>query len=263
MNKKYLICDTNIWYGIADGSINPEILKDYSLVATGINIVEIAQTPMLVSNISLVKNCVKAIKENHKMLFHSNFYDHMISIFDEGFKPNNEASEKVIEGMERLLQADINQIPESNIINTQKGTQGILERKKSFTNEFNKNLYEEKKILQDKSTRDLYKKGDHTISNRRYVAALLIDYHNKFYEGDIKVSEHDPNWSKLDFFMRTWDIYTRKLDLQKDMKLDKNDFADLFNLVYVQPGFKYTTLERKWVSIFKQDPILAKYFIEI
>ena len=36
-----IICDTNIWYDIANGNIKPEKIKRLNLVGTAVNVVEI------------------------------------------------------------------------------------------------------------------------------------------------------------------------------------------------------------------------------
>ena len=46
------------------------------------------------------------------------------------------------------------------------------------------------------------------------------------------------------------------------MKFQPNDFYDLSNLVYVQPGDKYWTKEKRWKRIISERANLDEYLVK-
>lgn len=64
-----VICDTNIWYNIANGLISDKQLDGVQLLGTSVNIREIASTPNLVKDIELMSRVVKAMYNySHKVI---------------------------------------------------------------------------------------------------------------------------------------------------------------------------------------------------
>ncbi len=64
--KIKIICDTNVWYGLGDGTISDsEILDRSSLVATQVNIREFTFTYNLLNNEDLARNAIKAAFKYH------------------------------------------------------------------------------------------------------------------------------------------------------------------------------------------------------
>ncbi len=63
--------------------------------------------------------------------------------------------------------------------------------------------------------------------------------------------------------MTTIEYYYKKLEIDTKRKYDKNDLLDLFNLVYVQPGYKYLTSENKWNNLSKENRQIDDYLIRI
>ncbi len=47
------------------------------------------------------------------------------------------------------------------------------------------------------------------------------------------------------------------------MKIDENDWFDLFLLAYVQPGNLVWTFEKRWLILIKEKAHLEKYLFDI
>ena len=73
--KDLIICDTNIWYGIASNSILKEEYENKKLVLTGHAIDEIISSENVYKNPSLVKKVVKAIRLNMTKLIHEDPFE--------------------------------------------------------------------------------------------------------------------------------------------------------------------------------------------
>lgn len=260
---EYLVCDTNIWYGIADGTINPETLKDYYLIGTAVSIYEMASTPMILSNFELVKGGIKALLDYHHRILKGNFYDHLICQFDNKYIPDYSTTEEILQEMLRIPEMNFPSIPQSNIVNTKERISRMQIDKEKLIAELNSKFAIEKRAIDDPKKKRKYKKTDFTHSNKRHIIALANDYLNRTSRYVPNITIDHSGWKNLEFFLQTWNKFFLMLDTQSDMKLSKNDLPDLFNLVYVQPGQKYVTRDSKWIGIFKQDPLLSNYYVEI
>lgn len=258
-----LVCDTNIWYDIADGNISPNALMKYSMIGTGINISEFASTSKLINNPRHLVRALKAMHQYHALIIKSNFMDHMMSLFDESFESNDTTNDRLLDGFSTYMQIDIDEIPIDNIEKASRQIDEIRRMKDETTSAFNVKIPEIRQIIKDSGGKKVHRKKDFFKSHRKFFSDLLSIFSNHYYHKDFRIPVEDSNWTKLDFFIRTWDEYFRSMELSHNMKLQGNDFADLFNLVYVQPGVRYTTRERKWITLFKSDEVLSEYFIEL
>lgn len=69
-------------------------------------------------------------------------------------------------------------------------------------------------------------------------------------EMDIRLRSYD--WAKIELFVRVYGQFRIELVRDKSRKVEPNDFYDLWNLVYVQPGDKYWTHEKLWNRLIKE-----------
>ena len=257
-----LVCDTNIWYDIADGNISPNVFKKYDLIGTGINISEFAASPNLLSNLKHLIKALRSMRQYHAVIMKSNFIDHMINLFCDDFVSDDTTNDRLLNEFLVLMQIDINEIPIGDLEDASKQICEIQQKKKEMTSAFNKRIPEIRRIIKDTGGKKEHRKKNFTESHRQFFSDIIFSFSEYFYQKGIKISIDDPNWLKLDFFIRSWDKYFRTMELSNNMILHGNDFADLFNLAYVQPGVKYTTRENKWINLFKSDQILSEYFID-
>ncbi len=75
------------------------------------------------------------------------------------------------------------------------------------------------------------------------------------------------DWSLIEFHLEVHASYLRILKMNRSAKPPKfkvNDWADLFNLSYVQPGMKYLTFEKQtrgWRQSVQGNSVLENYFM--
>ena len=58
-------------------------------------------------------------------------------------------------------------------------------------------------------------------------------------------------WEKVDLFINVFDEFCKDHEMT-NRKVKPNDFYDLFNLAYVQPGDKYWTKEKYWNRLIER-----------
>ena len=69
------------------------------------------------------------------------------------------------------------------------------------------------------------------------------------------------DWSSIELFMIVTEIYFKKLETTKDMKVKGNDIVDWFNIMYVSQDDKYLTFDNKWRNYILYDDRIKHYLI--
>jgi hypothetical protein len=258
MSHKEIICDTCIWYDIANGIKSIEQLNDVQLIGTYINVTEISSTPKLYRNLSLVIRTVDTMHRYYHRVFIEDPFEYLISLFHSDFKPNTDKVRRLLNKFSSFKDLDVNDIPEKNIIDTEKQIKEMLDADRKVVNKINEDLLVIRENIKRNGGIDNHRKSDFIESRKNYISDLVLDYSREHCVKEYKLDINDKSWDQLEFFLYTWDSFFKELEIGK-RKFHINDLGDLFNLVYVQPGFKYWTSERKWNLIFNSNERLKKY----
>ena len=84
--KELVVCDTNIWYRIGSGEINPKEIES-GTVATFNSIYELYHSENLYYDPIAVKNALKALKSADYIIF-KNPFDHILLLDNPNYKPD-------------------------------------------------------------------------------------------------------------------------------------------------------------------------------
>lgn len=255
-----VICDTNVWYNISNGLISDEQLDGVQLFGTSVNIREISSTPNLVNDIELMARVIKAMyNHSHKVII-QNPMEYLISLFYWDYEPNTETERRLLEdGFNALMDIDLKKIPEQNVIDTKNQIDELVKADAELANKINTGLIKIRQEIKKQVGKEKHRKKNFTVKWKEFISNLVIEYSKKHCD---KVYELDINsqvWEQLEFFLITWESYFKNNLEIGNWKFDKNDWEDLFNLIYVCPGRKYWTYERKWNTIFEGNDRLRKY----
>ena len=74
----------------------------------------------------------------------------------------------------------------------------------------------------------------------------LNDYLHQFSYGQVQVERDDVK--NIEFFLSAFLQFSRNLEIAKWI-VKPNDLYDLYNLIYVRPGMKYFTQEKRWRNL--------------
>jgi hypothetical protein len=254
-----VICDTNIWYDLAENRKNIDRLVGVELIATSVNITEIASAPYLVSDIGLIARTADAMyKNNHKVVI-SNPMEYLISLFHWEYEPNTIAERRLLEGLNTLMDMDLNYIPAQNIVDTERQIKEVLDSQNELASRINNGLQKIRQNIKRQEGKEKYRKIDFIDKWKKYFSELVLEYSKQHCDKEYKLDINDKAWDQLEFFLYTWEYYFKNNLEIGNWKFDKNDWCDLFNLVYVYPGSKYWTSECKWNRIFDSNERLRKY----
>lgn len=159
------------------------------------------------------------------------------------------------------MDIDTNHIPQKNIEDAILQTNTIVKDQMEIADRINNGLQKIRDEIKKTDGKKRHRLVDFTVSWKKFISEIVSIYSKEHCEKEYKIGINNKAWEKLEFFLYTWESYFKILEIEK-RRFDKNDWGDLFNLVYVQPGFKYWTLEKKWNTIFKENDRLSKYQFE-
>lgn len=253
-----VICDTNIWYDLANKKYDKSLIIQDQLIGTSINLREIASSPYLLSNLNLIVNTVKSITKFHDKIFIDNPMDHLITIFHKDYLANSKTEEDILKSFTALINMNINDIPQERFKEVKIRLNNITIPSQNLVDQINNGLPEISQRIKRSIGKQKHRKTDSTKIWKRLISELVSNYSKENCEKEYVIDINDENWKYLDFFITIWERYFNKLEIEK-RNIHKNDWPDLFNLVYVQPGYKYWTSDKIWNQIIDENDKLKKY----
>lgn len=67
------------------------------------------------------------------------------------------------------------------------------------------------------------------------------------------------DWNQIELFMVVTEVFFKKLETTKNMKIKPNDLVDWFNLLYVTPKDRYLTFDDRWRNYILEDDRIKHY----
>lgn len=257
-----VICDTSVWYHIANGSIPLEKLKNKKLVVSHVNVTEIASTQHLTKRFDVIYQVIRVMYENHQVILPINPMDHLIKLFYPSFITDTNTFERILSGFNQV----IDNYPEIKLTDevlktTQNKIDDIRKSLNTSVDHTNDVINQIRTIIKQNNSAQKHSKTDFLKGWKIFISDWVKQYSERYYNKTYSLDPEHTSWDKLEFFIRVWEEYFKKLELDNTSKFDKNDWADLLNMVYVQPWCKFWIREKKWHDIFNRNELLKKYVI--
>lgn len=243
----YIICDTNIWYGIAREELKPTTPL---LVPTFTAMIELAKTenhrdfPELVA--SAIGEWVK-YKENSRMVppfVYLKRLDNPSYSYD--LKAVHGPTLKVISAIAKGMRVDASNV--DAYLNCFESIRDGLNDLAEFMNAG------AAPIKARRINTKAHRKEDPTPLNRDFVSRFV-----GYTCGGEPLSEGF-DWNKVELLMAVLRVWHNELELS-GLKVQPNDIFDLYQMAYVQPGDMFWTLEGKWIRLIKQAG-MEKYLFQ-
>lgn len=92
--------------------------------------------------------------------------------------------------------------------------------------------------------------------NKEMMKSILGEY---ALTNNYKINWDKFDWSRIELFMTVTEIFFKKLETTKGMKIKANDIVDWFNLLYVSPDDKYLTFDDRWRNFILNDERIRDY----
>lgn len=251
-----VICDTNIWYELYD---NPSLLNQLNhieLVLTFNSLNEFRRSYNS-KNPTLYQGVAKAIINFHDEYFYLNPFQYIKKLDHGNWQPKVEHGKGILDELNKLAE-----MPNELVV---QHVQQIGEDLDTVIKESHENLEEGNSAINDllQSIRKSISKIPKDDYRQFDMKNDLIDLISLLVKEDTGV-EVSPrfDWTQLELFLAVTECYFKDLALSTNAKIKQNDWIDLFNLIYVNPGMKYWTRENKWIQIIKRVD-LEPYLFEI
>jgi len=254
--KPHIICDTNVWYDIASSNFTKP--NDVLLIPTAFSLEELATSIMMAKYPNFYQTVVKAIYNNCGPIIPENPFDFVLMHHDPKYITSEEPTKQLLKDFSALMERKIdeNHVDEdlrSKIIED-------CENSRKPSNDFaalgNDELLAIRKNINTGIGQKEHLKQDSTLVNREFVKQMFNGYVSaKNYTVDWGKFD----WSRIELFMVVTEIFFKKLETTKGMKIASNDIVDWFNLLYVTPEDKYLTFEKKWRKYIEEDVRIKHY----
>jgi hypothetical protein len=256
--KIEVICDTNIWYNIGNGTIKPEDFEGYSLVATFYTFEELLTSHNLLKNFQNVRRAAKAIVTySNKQILENGFLylARMIDPFFEDTRYNyslgirNWGEVRAIANQDAAftLSPELEVEYLKNIQNSDTVSTDVAKLENQFVADVKKH------------SKQLKEKDEKKYLRKRFQGILseLDDYLKEFSYGKIQLDKGQIK--NIELFLTTSLQFSRSLEIS-GMVVKPHDIYDLYNLIYTKPGMKYFTLENRWKRLIS-DGGLSNYLL--
>ncbi|MCC5931058.1 MAG: hypothetical protein JJU28_17560 [Cyclobacteriaceae bacterium] len=238
-----IICDTNIWYGIADGTIPENRLNPkYKYVATFNCIDELSKTHNLLQCPDLVRKAIQKMftySKHHAIFEPPAIYLKEIGLHDYFYDVFSNHSQ-IIQFTELIAQGhSIDKAKEQEY-------KALLEKRREKLKEIASFFNDRAKIIKPNiKDKVKHRKEDTTAINRDFINKIVAHQTNS--EG---LSENF-DWRELELFEKTLKVFFNRIETGAHI-FRENDVYDLFLLVYVNPRRKIWTNEKFWLDLIKE-----------
>ncbi len=258
--KNGVICDTNIWYQFAKGAIDENYIKNHKLIATFVNITELAQSSNMILKPQLFINTLKALKKYNTGVIKSNPFEHILDIFFNDFKPDHSLANRILSGFDTYMSIEPKLISKNDMNKALKEIEHVKIDRLSISDHVNAGLPEIRKNIKLRGGKKHRRKITTIDSWKKFISEIVLSYSKEFLKKEYRIELRDPSWTKFEFLLTTFENYFLELELSNNRKFDMNDWGDLINLVYVQPNKYYWTFDRNWSNLYKDNKEISKYF---
>lgn len=256
MRTNKIVCDTNIWYYVENGTIK---LKDYDfkypLSSTWLSLNELFMTPLLYKDPELVFRVIDTMFVNSKTILI--YPDDYIRGICFGIDINNN----------QLIHIEIKALIEfykKAKVDFYSSLQEkpIFDAWIEYVNNFN---LEQKKRAN----------GVKEVENKMKEIASETNYKRRIYEDKDEIEKQHTNLISIRFYElfknddELLPEYERQFKLYNSVKFQlikrltvtglahqENDFEDFDNLIYVNEGDLYWTEENRWLNLIKDSKML-------
>ena len=237
IRKTKVICDTNIWYGLGDGTINESDIKERSsLIATQVNIREFTFTYNLINNENLARNAIRAAFKLHTIERFEPPLIYLKRLSDRKYIYNTKKEQTPFMEFTSLI-AQGHAIDDSKKTGFREVCDTERQNLEAAAAKFNEEAEKITVLIKDKNQH----RSTETLSLNRGLINLFV----QIITQDAGLNERF-DWRKIELF--EYVLKELLFDLETGAKkMTANDWMDLFQLLYVQPGVEYWTQDKYWL----------------
>jgi hypothetical protein len=255
-NKLNIICDTNIWYDIANNYVTEIEMSNLNLHGTFINLFELSTTPNLLNKLPLVQRAVECLHKYHKGIYEIHPFEYLILKQHKNYICIDNRYKSILNSFETLMKADVSStIDDKYFLNMKIAIEDYKTRIKNITDSINDFLPEIRENIKNSTGKEEHIKLESTSIIKRLISQMI----KQFSEGKIELQIDTYPWEEVELFLLVFDNFFKELEVIGNSKIQPNDWSDIINMVYVSKGDKYSTNEKTWKRIILSDKRIAHY----
>lgn len=241
-----VICDTNIWYNIAQDVIPIEAIQDKALVGTFVTAHEFCTSFNIINHYELIRNAVTSFNQYTFGVIVETPLDYV----------------KKVSGLEFTAYSGFWAFKNLEIIINNSSVDDVEAARRDLTQLSDKEDYQNAPFMQ------LYNDFRANIGKPGEYKRKLKEPQNR--ERHLEITKQViqtliPNrliaWNNIELFLKTFDEWLFQLAINRSLRMTPNDWDDLFNLIYVKPGNRYWTFDGKKTKNFIRQCDCGHYLI--
>lgn len=234
-----IICDTNIWYRLGDGRIDPESVLEHELAVTGVNLEELCSSDVIYSNPIAFKRTCQAINKYAKHWLLENPLDSILIELVPYYSPSRHQYVQMQETLDLVLKTDLEVLVKdrAKVCRLKENITEYNKTKNRFITRMNLILPEIRRKVKENYGKRTFRKKDHNIEIFNMLKDILENRTGRKIMSII-------SWDLFELLVYGWAVYFKEKSLDQS-KFKPNDYEDLMNLGYVRPGMKYWTKDEK------------------
>lgn len=237
-------CDTNIWYRLSDGTISSEEVAGKQLIGTFVSAYEFCCTHFAYSNYDKLRNAIITFKQSSKKIYSEDPTEYIKMI--SGHKSIVPKWAEISQMLDNVAKAESYLAPG-----------GIRQRYLEYDDEIKELLKPFENLINEHrskiKSRGIHKRMMNSPESRLTHKEITKELLTKL-SGGLSL-----DWTRLELYVNTFDEWIRQLSIQSNLKMNANDWNDLQNLVYVQPGSLYWTCDNRKTKVFIENVGLGHY----
>lgn len=240
-----IICDTNIWYELGNKPPSEETMDNKQLIGTYLSIDEFSKTYNLVNHFEHTQRAIQAMMEYSSLVQYEPPFIYLKRLDDPRteFNPLQEIK-KILDFTANIANGhEIDPSQKDNYIEYCKKREQYFQEACDLFNEEANNIKEQ--IKAQNKNKDKHRKENSIPLNRNFISFLVSE------ETDTSELSNNFDWSQIELFENVLKLFFNDMELGA-IKLQPNDWYDLFFLTYVQPGSKIWTKENRWIKYIQR-----------
>ena len=249
IDKKNVVCDTTIWYRIAEGDISRSQYENYNLIGTFINAYELTRSPVMLKNPIKWSKAVNYFFTLSKEFRTYKPIDYLKKVSGSSYNIHSYIDVmyilRMVYGLSHKDTAEIRR----EIYDSKRDEKLDVEDWMNQIDEIRLSLYENYGYSEYISQISKPERRNEQLAIAKQFFSRL---HNNI----------DIDWENIPLLRDTFDEWFFQLVKIKNLKLKNNDVSDFMSLSYVKPNEFYWTKDERKTKKYIVSSGNMKYLIE-
>lgn len=196
---------------------------------------------------------VRVLHDNHPIIFETAPIEYIIKKQYPKYQLTDIKHREILIGFEKLMNINFDKVTREELDEAGNEFKKTIESWRAILEKTANDINNLLPTLRENIKKTTGKTAHRKINSLPLFPELINLFVKSFTNGSIELEIETYPWDEIELFAVVWDNYFKDLEISSNQKFHGNDWFDLFNLVYVSPGSKYWTDEKKWIKLISDD----------